>query len=314
MNKLIKYFRTALGIDLFIVPCDPAELRKYPAYLHELYQFYQGELLDQPILMVEYRDQDPLSPGQYRKHQILFDQIVKLPVVFVFHSLPSYHRNRLSSMGVNYIIPNTQIFMPFLMILSDKISCLYNIPDSISPSAQELLLYYFLHDGNELSYEVLEKCTGMPYPTVCRAVDNLRKASLCEVVGTRKKIIYFEEDKNALLKQALHLMKSPVTRTVFAEEVPEGAVVAGRSALSFYSKSKQDDFHHVAISRQDYKRLKEFSYDESYLPVHIQVWRYNPNTFARDGMVDRISLFLSMKDDLSDANRALFDSINLLER
>lgn len=96
--------------------------------------------------------------------------------------------------------------------------------------------------------------------------------------------------------------------------MPEGAVVAGRSALSFYSKSKQDDFHHVAISRQDYKRLKEFSYDESYLPVHIQVWRYNPNTFARDGMVDRISLFLSMKDDLSDANRALFDSINLLER
>lgn len=314
MNKLIKYFKTALGIDLSISPCDKADLRKYPAFLLELYQFYHGELLEQPILLVEYLEQDPLSPRMYKKHHAFLDHIAKVPIVFVFHTLPSYHRNRLAMQGINYIIPNMQIFMPFLMILSDRISCIYSVPNTISPSAQELLLYYFHHNSNELSYETLEKGTGMPYPTVCRAVDTLKKACLCEVVGNRKKTIYFEEDKAVLLKQALHLMKSPVTRTVYAEQVPSGAVKAGMSALSAYSRTKQDEFRHVAIGRQDYKRLKDFSLDDRYLPVHIEVWRYSPTLFAHNGMVDRISLFLSMRDNLSDNNRALFDTMNLLEQ
>ena len=314
MNRIIKYFKTAVGIDLSVVPYNKMDLRKFPAYLQELYNFYHGVILEQPMLLVEFTGDDPLSPGLYKKHQTLFDLITKVPIVFVFRTLPSYHRTRLSLQGINYIIPNTQIFMPFLMILCDKISASLTIPGTISPSAQELLLYYFLHSNNELSYEMLEKGTGMPYPTVCRAVDTLKKASLCEVVGNHRKTIYFEEDKNILLKNSLQMMKSPVTKVIYADSVPEGAVMAGASALSAYSKVQSDGYRHVAISRDDYKRLRDFSIDDRYLPVHIQVWRYDPNLFAHEGRVDKISLFLSMRDNLSESHRAIFNAMNLLER
>ena len=57
-----------------------------------------------------------------------------------------------------------------------------------------------------------------------------------------------------------------------------------------------DEYEHIAISNDTSKKLGSYSKEDKYLPIHVEVWNYNPALFANDGVVDKISLYLSMKD------------------
>jgi len=215
----------------------------------------------------------------------------------VFHKMPSYNRARLAAQSINFVIPNTQIFIPSLMIATNKAASTAPLSKTLSPSAQVLLLYYFYNDLNDFSYNMLQEHFAMPYPTICRAIENLKKTGLCSIVGTRNKTIHFNENKPELFHQAENFLKSPITKTVYAEQPPKQAVKSGISALSAYSMINTDEFEHVAISKETFKDLKEYSMEDHYLPVHIEIWSYNPTLFADDDIADKISLYLSMKND-----------------
>lgn len=297
MNEFIKYIKTVLGIAITILPYGKTELQKLPSFLTDQYRFHRGELLGQALLIAEFLPQETLSPRQYAMHQKLLERFSGLPIVFVFHKMPSYNRARLSALGLNFVVPNTQIFIPSLMIATNKTTNITDIPHTLSPSAQVLLLHYFYNDLNDFSYNILQEPFGMPYPTVCRAIETLKKAGLCNVVGTRNKTVHFKENKQELFHQAVDFMKSPVTKTIYAELPPKQAVKSGMSALSAYSMINADEFEHLAISTETFKKLKDYSLEDRFLPIHIEVWSYDPALFANNGIADKISLYLSMKND-----------------
>ena len=50
-----------------------------------------------------------------------------------------------------------------------------------------------------------------------------------------------------------------------------------------------------AISRDAYDDIGKHSYEE-YGENTIEIWKYAPELLAKDGVVDRLSLYLSLKD------------------
>jgi hypothetical protein len=48
---------------------------------------------------------------------------------------------------------------------------------------------------------------------------------------------------------------------------------------------------------EDFKMKKNYYRENAFMPVHIEVWNYAPSLFAHDGWVDKISLYLSLKDN-----------------
>lgn len=299
MNQVVIYIKQELGTDVEITPADNKYVRKLPVYLTSIYKFYVGNINGQSVVFAQYVPATILAPSNYAKHERTIRQVFETPVIFVINQIQSYNKKRISSLGINFIVPNSQIYLPELYIVLSKSPQKNQIESvvSLTPSAQTIMLHYLFCDENDFTYKHLQDVLEMPYPTVCRAIEILTKFKLCQVLGLRSKKIHFEEDKASLFTQALTLMKTPVRKKVYADVVPEHAYKAGITALSEYTMVNPDEYEHVAISYDEFKWLKDFSTEDKYLPVHIEVWDYNPALFAKDGIVDKISLFLSIKDN-----------------
>ena len=107
-----------------------------------------------------------------------------------------------------------------------------------------------------------------------------------------------------LWESAMPHLKNPVVKTVYARNLKPGkdVVVAGLSALSKYSNIAEMNHVTCAVSRNKQRSL-ELNEKIQYIPsaedgsVQLEVWRYWPERLAQDGIVDKFSLFLSLKDD-----------------
>ena len=300
MYKLIECIKSELGIDIGVSPIEATQKKDVPIFLSGLYNFYDGEIAGQHIVFAEFVPGSALSPGQYAKHKKILMEVWQKPIVFVLRSIQSYNRQRMIAQGINFVVPYSLIYMPDLLIVFSKNAKSKDnsgISQYLSPTAQTILLYYFYGTGNDYSYKEIQESLEMPYPTVCRAIEMLVQSQLCEIIGTRNKILHFENDKKKLLEKALPLMKSPVKRVVYAEEIPLNAISSGMTALSEYTFLNPDETKHVAISMEDFKMGKNYYKENVFMPVHIEVWNYAPSLFAQDGWVDKISLYLSLKDN-----------------
>lgn len=303
MKEVIKYIKEMLDTDLVLSPISNSQNKNIPFYLAGAYKFYWGKIQGNTVVFAEFQQDTMLSPGKYAKHELIIKNALQAPVVFVFRNIQSYNRKRLVSNKINFIVPNSQIYLPDLWInisnKGDRKNKNKNV-NHITPTAQTILLYYFLQNSNDFTYAHLQEVLGMPYPTICKAIETLNHMKLCEAIGSRSKIVHFAEDKAGLFEQSAPLMKSPVKRMVYSDTLPKKSYRSGIYALSDYTMINPPEWKQVAISQEEYKKLESYSNDDFLLPFHIEVWSYDPGHFAQNGLVDKISLYLSLKENADE--------------
>ena len=314
MDELVEYIHKTLGVSIVISDAPSDKLRSLPLVITESYRFYITQIGGVDCLLAEVQKDTKFSPKQYAIHERLLQTRTERVVVFVFHSVESYVRARLAAHGVNFILIGGQIHLPALWLTVSKQALTRRKPvKAVAPTAQTVLLYYLYADGNDYELQFLAEQLNMPYPTVCRAVEILAGLDLCSANGARTKSVHFNTDKRALLQQALPLLKSPVKRVVYAERLPQNALLSGWTALSEYTMLNPVEQTSIAISSDGYKALASRITDDIYMPFRIEVWNYNPRLFAHKNMVDKISLYLSLRDTLDErAQYELKEMINSL--
>lgn len=299
MNHIVNYINKELGMSIEITPVNKRCIHNLPTFLTSMYCLFSGKIHEQSVIFARYMPEIVLAPSNYAKHERMLRQVFNDPIIFVFNQIQSYNKKRISDLGINYIVSDSVIHLPELFIILSKTAKKDHvvIAKPLTPTAQTVLLYYLYNNKNDLSYKQLQESLGMPYPTVCRTIEILKTSKLCRVVGSRDKTIQFDVDKIELFNRALPLMKSPVKRVIYSETVPNLSYKTGMTALSEYTMINPDVFEHVAISYGEYKQLKDYSIEDNHLPIHIEVWDYDPSMFAQKDVVDVISLYLSLKDN-----------------
>lgn len=300
MDKVIKYIEANLGITVKLTAIDPAFVKQFPVFVAGMYKFYIGEISGQPVLFLRWLSDNTIAPSNFLKHESLMKKYCQYPVVFVFDSIPSYNKSRMTSLGINFIVKDSQIYLPelFIILSKNKKEQTKETPKKLSPAAQTVLLYFLYGKKNDFSLTEIQHALNMPYPTVCKAVDLLQKLDLCTTVGYRNKTVHFEDTKAKLLDRALEYMSSPVKKVVFSEKMPNRSCVSGIDALAEFTMiNGQYERKQVAISHEDYKKMDFFSVEDRFLPVCVEVWSYSPHLFSANGIVDKISLYLSLKED-----------------
>ena len=299
MNEVVKYLMS-IGIKAEMFDISPSFVKQIPLFLSSIYKFYSGNIDGQSVLFAKLLPETIFAPSKYGKHESILNQFSQDPIVFVFDSVPSYYRKRLTSIGINYIVLDSQIYLPELYIVfsKNKRDEVIKQESRLTPSAQVILLYYLYHNENDFSFSRIKDIMEMPYPTVTKAISLLGQAKLCNFDGYRNKTVHFDNDKISLLDRALPFMKSPVKNVIYANIAPMKACKSGINALSEYSMiNRSDEWNQVAISYDEYKKLNSYSKLDEYLPVHIEVWSYNPHLFSSNGIVDKISLYLSLREN-----------------
>ncbi len=112
--RLLDYLQTLSGQRPDLTEVVASTL---PLFLRQRYSICTARLFGRKtFLAIESKDWECATPGEYAKHAQML--VVKLgaPVIVVLPILPSHARNRMVHMGIPFIIPGSQIFIPGGMI------------------------------------------------------------------------------------------------------------------------------------------------------------------------------------------------------
>jgi DNA-binding MarR family transcriptional regulator len=321
MRKAINYINESLGIDAIEKPILNKDLGNLPMYITQAYKLYDAIVFNINIVLIEQRNEDDFSVLQTEKHLQLIRNAINKTVVLVLENLQSYNRKRLIEKGINFIVPDKQLFLPELLInLSEN----YAQPKSkvknksLMPSSQFLLLYHIIHRYNnwkieEHSFKEIAKKLDYTPMAVSYAVDDLKNHDLIEVFGEKEKFIKFNLERSELwyTAQQQNILESPVLKTVFVDELPSNLFMlkANASALPEYTSINPSKQQYYAIEKSAFYFLQKnnglLNANDREGKFAIEVWKYNPVTLLDDfpvdnAVVDPLSLYLSLKDSTDE--------------
>lgn len=222
-----------------------------------------------------------------------------LPVALVSPDVDPRQRRALTAQGVAFVVPHRQAYLPFLALAATAEADRRSYAGALTAGGQAALVALIANQGVSSS-RALREVTGMGASTASRAVDELARRGLIRRAKEGREVVFdYDRGKNALLKQAMPMLSSPVARTTFARR---GAAVeplpdAGTSALSSRSMLAAPPIACKAVAVRALRALALEEVLEGELPdeetVELQVWRYDP-LVAGQGAVDDVSLAASL--------------------
>ena len=258
------------------------------------------------IVLIELPPDETIDVRKLVKQKCIYEEHFRLNAAFVLHSITSRQRNALIEHGVPFIALPEQIYLPFLgMMLQNKYrNPIHNKVEVFTPTDQMLflLLAYSSKESRISKSEAAERL-GVTNTSITRASAHLKSAGLLEediqrsttMIGkTAQGAEYFELGKPYLI--------DPIQQVVYVkpnlrvESFPE----AGETALAGYSMLNPPDI--VSRACRKNKESKEDLVVDPLLEskpdyIRLELWRYRPEIFAKNGKVDPISLYCSLKED-----------------
>ncbi len=304
LHALRDYIALVLQTEIELGP--EIEEEQVPSFLLDRYWLVAARLLRRPcLLMIEHLEVDE-TPATIGKHRDLLQRIVpgKL-IIFVALSLSAHNRHRLVAQHVPFIIPGNQLFLPDLgMDLREHFrGRAGGSHGSLSPAAQLLVIAFLL--GQELEGEnatLLGHRFRYTSMSMGRAIDELGSLGLIEIATSGKyRVISATLAKRELWRKARKLLRSPVRKR---RQIPRplggfNAPLAGETALAERTELARPAIETYAIAASDWKALaKHFNLDRppdwGELGVELETWSYDPELLASRGLVDPISLWLSL--------------------
>ena len=305
LHELERYLHDALGVSVKTTPWSG--VGQLPPVLRERYRFAKAELLGLRALLVIDANPEEQSPATVRKHLDMLQSKQPAELIYVRAQVTAYNRKRLIEQKVPFIVPGNQMYLPMLAIdLREHFRRIREEAPTFSPSTQVVVLHAMLRDaGQVLIPSEMAPLLEYSAMTMTRAFDELETAKLAEVtVRGRERCLRFIGDRREIWEKAQPFLRNPVSKRLFIRRIngAEGATHAGLTALAHYSMLAPPAYTTYALSREEWKTLRQ-QHKIIEVPVQdpdvseIEVWWYSPARFAEHGMVDQLSLYLSLKAD-----------------
>jgi len=307
-RSLATYIEQITGEPPEISPLTPGEDAPLPLFLRTLYEIKRAELFGRSLLLAIQKDgiEQP-TPSEYAKHAGTISQIMGTETILVLPKLASYSRNRLVRQGVPFAVPGRQMFLPMLLIdFRERFprASRKNSPTLLTPS-QVVVIYYL--SGNSVDGIPLRELAarlGYSAMTLSNVRDELESAKLCQVVmDGRSRQLRFGSSRSKLWELAKPRLRSPVKASHWVNWSRPStlALASGLNALAEYSSISEDRVPTFAMRDRDYRRQLETGElhgcpGSGEADARLEAWRYDPAILTAGATVDRLSLYLSLRD------------------
>jgi DNA-binding MarR family transcriptional regulator len=316
-RQLEQYLDQTLGVTVALSPW-PGSTRLAP-FLRELYSFRETRLLGTPCLLMVDAGQQEQAAVVIRKHMTQVRAKWPDEIIYVRAGLTPYNRKRLVEQKVPFVIPGNQMYLPMLGVdFRERFKQLLAAPNHFSPATQAMVIHWLLKGTYEpLTPAQMAKTLGYTTMTMTRAFSELEAVELGEVSRHGKeRRLRFVEAKNSIWAKAQPFLRNSVTKRLCIPQphrAHEG-IQAGLEALAHYSMLAPPGHPVVAVYGQDPKWLPLW-HNKTSIPsqdpdaLEVEVWSYKPSLFADQGVVDRLSLYLSLKDNEDERVQAALAEI-----
>ena len=269
--------------------------------LRTSFVFFKIEIGGQGIILLKTKYAlERYTPRACAKMAEMVSKGTGSPCAFWFDALDFNQRTRLMEKNVYFVASDKYAYLPGLVMNSRNER---KSATELTAPAQYVLLYHLQAKNLEgRSSKELAEIMPYKYPTLTLALQVLQDLELCTLVvdANKEKRLHFELRGKALWGKALPLLKSPLKKSFYCDDVKEEAsyMQGGISALAHYSMLAPDVVKTlVAIERTDAAKQENFEQVNSWDGVYkIEVWKYPP-VIADEGFVDQLSLALSLKND-----------------
>lgn len=321
MKKLIRqleqYLRETIGI--MVTPHLWDKSNGLPQYLRERYRFFTMDILGIECLLMADTGEAEQPPAVIRKHMDQVKVRYDTNIVYVRRTVTSYNRKRLIEQKVSFIVPGNQMYLPMLGIdLREHLKRLQEKRPVFSPSTQTLILHVLWQkEIDTLTPAKIAHSLGYSPMTMTRAFDELETSGIGEhsMLGKERHLSFAETGK-PLWEKVLPYLNTPVRKRLYvASSMQTGkGSLAGESALAKYTMLAEPKIPIFAFSTDEWNlRMQHDKISKLTLPepgsFEIELWKYDPHLFAHEEKVDRLSLYLSLKNSTDERVQSALDAL-----
>ena len=304
-QRLLDYLEALTGERPDLAPETATNL---PLFLRERFDFQNIRLFGKRyILALEKENGDSESPGEYENQIRLMQPQFTESVALVLQRIPSYARNRMVRLGIPFIVPGSQTFLPAALIdLRERFT--QPKPDKgkkLTPAAQCLVLYHLQRQPLEnLPLRDIADKIGYSPIMLTKVKDELEATGVCRTARIGRSIaLEFTTQGRNLWESVQPVLSSPVKKTLWVrwDQPSSTALIAGLTALSRKTIMADDRLPTYALLSATFQaNLEHGLYHGCRGPeeanLRLESWSYNPLLFGDTTMVDPLSLFLSLRD------------------
>ncbi|MDE6095286.1 MAG: hypothetical protein K2G52_03775 [Muribaculaceae bacterium] len=284
-----------------VVELQPTIKKRIPFGLNGAYDYYQTEIYNTDFIIAGVGDgEEDISPTVLAKQkEVLLKQTGIVPI-FVFSKIASYLFHRYSKNNIDIVVGDRQLFLPsiFLVVGRNKHDLLKETEKP--PVLFQLSVLYHLEKENidGTTMQTLADKLKTSYATVNRGIRWMKEKGFVTLTGGKEKKIQFNYKGKDLWERALPYLDTPIDFIVYTPElgICENGLVSEQNALAEYSLLNGGTYR-IAVSKEEYRLLKKKNIcREPFGDAGIEVWKYDPSLLSGTGVVDKLSLYLLLKD------------------
>ena len=301
------YVDDTFGERLGLVPVAPTNL---PHFIIDRYAIWQGSLNGRTLLLMAIKEILPPGSGataQYLKHRDLVQRELGADLVLLLlDRAPNAIRRQMVDRKIGFIASGAQLYVPeaFLDLRERAPAFAIASAASISPTTQFLLLAIMQGRGlGDLNLTELADDLGVSIMSISRTLDELEALQLAKAhhVGRQRRLHMLLRGQE-LWEAVQAQLQSPVrkVRVVCAQDGEKIGPLAGTSALARYTMLAPPRTETRAILAASWKSLAvadtlrpATAFDDE--RIEVQTWTYDPRILARNGVIDPLSLYLSVR-------------------
>jgi hypothetical protein len=312
IENCIRYIYTVLGVKVDIREFKEPDNFHLPYILRENYSFYDIIIDQKEYLLIHPKDEKEITPAVYKKQIYMLQQSSNKEIILLLWGINSFNRRRLIDHKIQFIVPGKQLYIPSLGIdLRERFSNAYSKRRELRPAAQSILLY-LLNNNDHGKYDVdkLNHITNYSKSSIRRAFLEFEDISIgkIEKVG-KNKYFYLDEEVISIWTTAIKYCRNPIVTQLFISDKPMDFEfkIAGLTALSEYTMIAPAKNPVYAIYKEEWFKLqKDESVKKLIEPIQtesnikLQVWSYPPGLWGNGNLVDKYSLYLSLKDETDE--------------
>jgi hypothetical protein len=290
-----------------------------PAFRRDLYEFLAARILRTPCLFMIDRAAQPGTPAAIRKHLFEVGRRWDGEVVYVAGAIDSARRKQLIDQGIPFIVPGNQVYLPMFGIdLREHFRKARGAPESFSPATQVVLLHALHQKGGvELYPQEMAAILGYTPMSMSRAFDQLQAAGIGQhAMKGKRRLMGLPGPGRDYWEKTQPMLRTPVVRRVHVEKRGRATIgpAAGASALARYTRLAEPRTPVVAVAASSWaSRREELELTEADAgdprTVEVELWAYRPESVAGGSVVDRLSLYLSLRATADERLEAALDEL-----
>ena len=250
--------------------------------------------------IIDVMKETELSVAAMKKQKAKYEEALQCPVAYevVLNSVSM--RNALVKSGVPFVDLPGNVFLPFMgIILQDVYRKQLVKTDKMMPATQMVFLELLYMDDEEsvLKSEVANKL-NLTKTSITRATAQLEEMGLIRQMKSGTEIaIKRNYSRKEYYENAKAYLINPVQKEITIMRYESFS--AGETALSQESELNPPRIEECAIYKGeevvDQLEIVDARSEDPDDCLKIQLWKYNPSYFAREGRVDPVSLACTFK-------------------